>query len=168
VRPDVLVSTGFCGALDPALKAGEVFVATEVESLGETQMVEARLPQCSAAAATGRLISVNRVVQTAEEKATLRAGGASVVEMEAAAVGLRAKKWGVPFYCVRAVTDLAHETFELDFNAARADDGRISTALILRAALRRPNPIASELYRLSQRSRLAAKSLGEYFADCQF
>ncbi len=168
VRPDILVSTGFCGALDPALKAGEVLVATEVESLDEAPLMKTRQPQSGAAAATGRVISTNCVVQTVEQKAALHARGASAVEMEAAAVGFRAKKWGVPFYCVRAVTDLAHETLELDFNAVRASDGHLSTALILWAALRRPNPLASELYRLNRRSRLAARALGEYLADCQF
>jgi adenosylhomocysteine nucleosidase len=108
------------------------------------------------------------VAQTVEEKTALRALGGSAVEMEAAAVGLRARKWGVPFYCVRGVTDLAGEDLELDFNAARAGDGHLSTARILWATARRPRRLVAELYRLRRRSRAAAGALGEYLADCQF
>ncbi|MFB3777259.1 MAG: hypothetical protein ACE141_06585 [Bryobacteraceae bacterium] len=167
-KADVLVSTGFCGALDPALMAGEVFVASRVESPDGKVVLEARRPEGSAPAAAGRLISLDRVVQTAEEKAGLRALGGSAVEMEAMAVGLRARKWGVPFYCVRGITDLADEDLELDFNAARGGDGRLSTARILWAAVKRPHRLAAELYRLHRRSRLAARALGEYLADCRF
>lgn len=167
-KADLLVSTGFCGALDPALRAGEVFVASRVESPDGRLVVNARQPEGPVPAATGRLISLDRVVQTAEEKAGLRARGGSAVEMEAMAVGLRASKWGVPFYCVRGVTDLAEEDLELDFNAARGGDGRLSTARILWAAAKRPHKLGAELYRLRQRSRLAGHALGEYLGDCRF
>jgi len=167
-KADALISTGFCGALDPALMAGEVFVASRVESPDGLVVLEARLPECRTSTATGRLISADRVVRTAEEKAGLRALGGAAVEMEAAAVGLRASKWGVPFYCVRGVTDLAGEDLKLDFNAARAGDGHLSTAKILWAAACRPRPLAAELYRLRRRSRAAARALGEYLADCKF
>ncbi|HSW49162.1 MAG TPA: hypothetical protein VLH09_03260 [Bryobacteraceae bacterium] len=167
-KADALVSTGFCGALDPALIAGEVFVASRVESPDGKIALDAQLPEGAVPAATGRLISLDRVVQTAEEKAGLRALGGSAVEMEAVAVGLRASRWGVPFYCVRGVTDLANEDLELDFNAARRSDGRLSTAKILWAATRRPHRLAAELYRLNRRSHLAVTALGEYLADCRF
>jgi nucleoside phosphorylase len=98
----------------------------------------------------------------------LRDSGALAVEMEAAAVGLRARAWGVPFYCVRSVTDLAEESFQLDFNAARGENGRFSTARILEAAVRRPRQVVPELCTLYRRSRLASRELGEFFADCRF
>jgi adenosylhomocysteine nucleosidase len=167
-KADILVSTGFCGALDPALQAGEVFVASRVESPDGAVVLEARLPECPTPTATGRLFSMDRVVQKAEEKAALRALGGAAVEMEAVSVGLRARKWGVPFYCVRGVTDLAGEDLDLDFNAARGGDGHLSTTRILWAAARRPHRLAAELYRLNRRSNLAVRAMGDCLAECRF
>ena len=167
-KADALVSTGFCGALDPDLKVGAVFVATGVDAPEKGWRLVARMPECDRPHSTGRLLSVDRVVQTVEEKKRLRASGALAVEMEAAAVGLRARAWGVPFYCVRSVTDLAEESFQLDLNAARSEDGRISVARILGAAVRRPRHLVPELCTLYRRSRLASRELGEFLADCRF
>jgi nucleoside phosphorylase len=167
-KADALVSTGFCGALDPVLKIGGVFVATSVDAPERGLRLEARKPECGRPHSTGGLVSVNRVVQTIEEKKRLLASGALAVEMEAAAVGQRARAWGVPFYCVRSVTDLAEESFQLDFNAARGEDGRFSTARILREAARQPRQLVPELCTLYRRSRLASRELGEFLADCRF
>jgi adenosylhomocysteine nucleosidase len=167
-RTSAIVSTGFCGALDPMLGVGDVFVAARVESPDGTVGLDASVPECSRPHSTGRLVSADHVVQTVEEKRELRGRGASAVEMEALAVALRAKHWGVPFYCVRAVTDLAEEGFQLDFNAARDGEGRLSTARILWAVARRPDPLASELLRLYHRSHLAVRALGAFFADCGY
>jgi adenosylhomocysteine nucleosidase len=167
-KADALVSTGYCGALDPGLRVGEVFVATDVDAPEMGLRLEARQPECGRPHATGRLVSVDHVAQTVEEKKRLRDSGALAVEMEAAAVGLRARAWGVPFYCVRSVTDLAEESFQLDLNAARGEDGRFSTVRIMEAAVRRPRQVVPELCTLYKRSRLASRELGEFLADCRF
>ena len=41
------------------------------------------------------------------------------MEMEAAGVLSQVREWGMPFYCVKSVTDLADESFRIDLNAAR-------------------------------------------------
>jgi len=166
-RVEAILSTGFCGALDPALGAGEVLVASRVEATDGTLSVQARAPECERAHLSGRLFSVDRVVQTVQEKRRLHALGASAVEMEALAVGHRAVHWGVPFYCVRCVTDLAEEGFRLDYNAARAENGRLLMSRIVWAAARRP-ALVPELCQLHRRSRLAARNLGDFLADCRF
>jgi nucleoside phosphorylase len=166
LAPDVSVSIGFCGALDPALQHGDVFVASVVEAGGV--IFPARPPQSSSPYVTGRLTSMDRVAQTVEDKRRLRAGGASVVEMEAGAVALRAQRWGVPFSCLRVVTDSAGEGFALDFNRVRGADGRFSRLRILAAASRRPWVYFPELFRLQRRSLAAAKILGDFIASCEF
>lgn len=158
-RPDRVLSIGFCGALDPALHAGDVFVATRVMALDENAEFPA-LP-VAAPSASGPLASVDRVVQTAGEKRRLRCCGAKAVEMEAAAVARQALQWGVPFSCVRAVSDEAEESFAIDFNAARRPDGSLSRPAILAAGLRHP----CELLRLYRRARLASRALGDFLAD---
>jgi len=164
--PDAVMSTGFCGALDPDLALADVVVATSVA--GPDRLYPALPVSTAAPHHTGVVCSIDHVAQTAEEKLRLRAGGAMVVEMEAAGVAARAQARGLPFYCVRAVTDLAGETMANDFNAALRADGHFDTMVILRRSLRRPLARLPELCRLRQRSVRAARALGDFFADCQF
>jgi nucleoside phosphorylase len=165
-QPDGAISTGYCGALDPQLAVADVVVATSVEA--EDRRYEA-LPVPSAAAHhSGVVCSIDHVAQTAEEKLRLRAGGAMVVEMEAAGVAARAEARGWPFYCVRVVTDLAGETMANDFNTALRADGHFDTMVILKETLRRPLARLPELCRLRQRSVRAARVVGDFFADCRF
>jgi len=164
---DGVVSAGTCGALDPALSAGDVFVATQVDAPGGG-CYEARLPGCGLPHATGRLVSMDRVVRTAEEKELLRKSGAGAVEMEACAVAVQAGTWGVPLFCVKAVLDESHEALLLDYNAARDTDGRIAAPRVLAAAIRRPLRLVPELWTLHWRSRNAAAVLGDFLANCRF
>ena len=87
------------------------------------------------AARTGAVASVDHVVPTAAEKRNLRASGASVVEMEAAGVARAPEDLGLPFYCIRAVSDLADEDLANDFNAALTPGGEFSLAKLLTGTL---------------------------------
>ena len=161
-RMDVLVSTGFCGGLEPSLNACDIFVATEVSGVGP-----AIPPTNPRPFKTGKLLSVDRVVSTAGEKSELGKTGASAVEMEAAAVAARAQQWNVPFYAVRVITDASYESFPLDFNRMRGVDGRFSRARILGAALLRP-AVFPKLMELNKRTKRAAQALGDFLADSRF
>jgi adenosylhomocysteine nucleosidase len=165
-HPDAVISTGFCGALDPQLRLADVVVSTSIAAADRryaTLPVSTTSPHHS-----GVVCSIDRVAQTAEEKRRLRAGGAIAVEMEAAGVAARAQARGLPFYCVKVVTDLAGETMANDFNAALRADGHFDTMVILRETLRRPLARLPELCRLRQRSVRAARVLGNFIADCRF
>ena len=165
-HPDAIVSTGFCGALEDKLGIGDIVLATEVETAHG--LLHALPLASSAAFHAGKVISTDHVVQTSEEKHRLRAMGACAVEMEAGGVAQRAQDLGVPFYCVKAVTDLAGETLANDFNAALRSDGHFATISILSGTLRKPAARMPELLRLRNRCRRAARLLGEFFADCRF
>lgn len=167
-RIGAIVSTGFCGGLNPELRPGQIFVASEVRQLDGGGRYPARLPRTSRSYATGTLLSVDQVVGSEREKRRLRELGGDAVEMEAAAVARSAAAWDVPFYCIRAVTDTAQEGFRCDLNAARLADGRISYAKLLLAAATRPTERLPELWWLWRRSRLAAEALGEFLAGCMF
>lgn len=165
---DTVVSTGFCGALNPALVAGEIFVASAVCSAEGKDCYPARVPGASRPHAVGTLVSGDRVIQSRQEKRRLRECGGDAVDMEAFALAARAAAWGLPFYCIRAVTDTAEESFRCDLNAARRADGRISHARLLLGALRRPTERLPELWWLRRRAGEAARALGEFLADCRF
>ena len=98
----------------------------------------------------------------------LRATGASIVEMEAAGAARAAEDLDLPFYCIRAVSDLADETFENDFNAALTSEGQFSTLRLVTGALARPRQRFGELLRLKRRTDAASKKLGDFLADCTF
>jgi adenosylhomocysteine nucleosidase len=133
-----IVSTGFCGALDPALRVGDII---------EDGVV------CS-----------DRVAVTASEKAALRERtGARAVDMESAAVAGRAREWGVPFRSIRAVSDTASEDLPLDFNLYIDATGRIARGRIALAAMKNPFQKIPALLRLDKNCRIAAESLGEFF-----
>jgi adenosylhomocysteine nucleosidase len=157
-KPDVdrILSIGFCGALDPALRIGDIVVSGEVpKGLG-------------ASFVQGDVVSVDRVAITARDKRDLRAAtGAAVVEMESAAVAQKAREWDVPFGCVRVVSDAAGEDLPLDFNRYRDADGRFERTRIVLAALGRPFTVLPGLVRLDRHCRRASERLGEFLANCE-
>jgi adenosylhomocysteine nucleosidase len=161
-QPEAVVSMGFCGALDPALNIGDIFVATGPAGF------QSGLIQTDSPHTLGVLASIDHVAQTADEKASLRSSGASAVEMEAAGVAGRAAAYGIPFYCVKSVTDLANQSFVTDFNRALLSSGHFGTIRILASALTRPGKALPELFRLRNSCRIATRKLGEFIAGCRF
>ena len=153
---DRILSIGFCGALDPALRIGDIVVSGEVPKGLQASFVQ------------GDVVSVDRVAFTAQEKCELRAAtGAAVVEMESAAVAQKAREWNVPFGCVRVVSDVAGDDLPLDFNRYRDADGRFERTRIALAALGRPFTVLPRLVRLDRDCRRAAERLGEFLANCE-
>ena len=153
---DRILSVGFCGALDPALRIGDIVVSGEVPERVGASFVQ------------GDVVSVDRVASTAREKSDLRAAtGAAVVEMESAAVARKAREWDVPFGCVRVVSDVAGEDLPLDFNRYRDADGRFERTRIALAAVGRPFTVLPRLVRLDRDCRRAAERLGEFLANCE-
>jgi adenosylhomocysteine nucleosidase len=153
---DGIVSTGFCGALDPTLKIGDIVVSGEP--------VRSRR-----AFVQGGVLTADRVAVTAAEKRELRARtGAIAVEMEASAVEAKAREWGVAYRCVKVVSDVAAEDMPLDFNLYRDAAGRFSLGRIAMAAMLHPFTAMPALIRLDKNCKAAAEKLGEFFADCEF
>jgi hypothetical protein len=146
-----LVNIGFCGALDPSLRVGDIVVGDEW-----------RQPRSSHPFTSGRIASITYIAQSAEQKSMLRETGAVAVEMEAAGLANR------PFYCIKSVSDLAGESFANDLNAALLPDGRIHIPKLILHAVQRPLPRIPELKRLQRRAAIASNTLGEFLESCEF
>ena len=153
---DGVISTGYCGALDPALSVGDIVVSGEPPATGR-------------AFVRGRVHSAHCVVVTVAEKRELhKATGAAAVDMEAAMVEEKAAQWNVPFRCIRVVSDTAQEDLPLDFNQFQDSSGRFSLGRIAMHAVLRPFSVLPALLRLNKNCRNAGKQLGVFFADCRF
>ena len=162
---EALVSIGFCGALSPDLKPCDIFVAdsfvdaAHALSVPRSQSYERQ---------TGKLLSIDRVASSSEEKRSLHdQTHADAIEMEAAGLAVKAAQWQVPLYAIKVVTDTALESFPLDFNRLRDREGRFSRAKVLFAALGRPSAFPALLH-LNQRCKLAAQALGDFLAGTRF
>jgi hypothetical protein len=162
-----VLSTGFCGALDPALPFGAIFAAREVLDASTSRRYPAALPSSAPPFHDGLLWSQDRVAVSPGDKAALRTSGAAAVDMEAAAVAAEAFRRNAPFYCIRVVSDPAAEPLPLDFNRLRGPDGRFSRFHITFAALRHPSSLIP-LIRFGRRCRLAAGILGDFLVACRF
>ncbi len=169
LKVNAVVSTGFAGGLDPALRVGDIFVAERVRQGEHTVEYPVELPQPVRAArfATGVLVTVDYVAQTVEEKRSLRDLGADAVDMEAAAVVAEATEQGVGCYCVRVVSDDAGEDFAFDFNRARRSDGTFSGWSIAAQAAWPPRRW-KELLELKRTADDAAGRLTLFLRSCRF
>jgi nucleoside phosphorylase len=154
---DGMISTGLCGALDPALRLGDVVVSGNAH-------LESR-----AAFVRGAVHSIDHVAGTAAEKRRLRnQTGAIAVDMESAAVERKAAEWNVPYVCIRAVSDRAGDTLPLDFNRYRNARGDFSRTRIALAAIARPFTVMPQLMEFDRNCRRAVDALGDFLADCRF
>ncbi len=148
-RPSLVVSLGTCGALDPEFSLGQVFTVSRIQSpLG----VFSPLPL---AAPPAVLHSEDRVAVTAADKQRLFSTGAQIVDMEAAALALLCQQHGIPFACLKSVSDLATEDLPLDFNLYRDEAGTFSHLRIAFAGIMK----ITALIRLQRQTRIAVKGL---------
>jgi adenosylhomocysteine nucleosidase len=171
-RIDAIVSTGYCGALDPRLRTSDVVVATSVCSASGNFRAEKPQVQGKASpakASIGAMFGSDEVLQSARSKSAARArSGAVAVDMESHALAAEAAQAGLPFYCVRAVTDVAGEDMAFDFNAVRSADGRIPQSRVVSAALHHPVRHMPGLIKLAYRGWRASIQLGDFLAACHF
>jgi adenosylhomocysteine nucleosidase len=168
VECDAVVTIGFCGALMDVLREGDVVVGRQVRAVGSEIRYTFGLPASAFDYRCGDIVSQDCVALTVDDKLRLRATGAAIVDMEAAAVAAFAHQRGVPCYCVKAVTDRADEAIGIDLNAARDEEGRFDEGRIVRCALQHPFTGIPELWKLFRRSQMAARCLGDFLADCRF
>lgn len=163
-----VISTGFCGALRSDLVEGQIVVGTEVLAVATNEKLTALDVETEQPFLSGTLVSQDRVASTATEKAQLaQQHDALAVEMEAFGVAARAKRAGLPFYCIKVVSDRADESLGIDFNRSRSADGRFSRVKIVLQAIARPNLIP-ELFRLRGRAEMAARALGDFLVSCRY
>jgi adenosylhomocysteine nucleosidase len=124
-----VVSFGLCGALDPALRVGDLVIGESVADAGGCYVADAdwaaRIAALLPDARLGRFARAERPVASAAEKAALRQStGAIAVDLESFPVGKLARWFGVPFAVIRAVSDAADRTLPPAAQVGLGVDGR--------------------------------------------
>jgi adenosylhomocysteine nucleosidase len=124
-----VVSFGLCGALDPALKVGDLLIGEAVVDDSESYDADdewvARIAALLPDAKLGRFARAERPVASAAEKAELRRlTGAIAVDLESFPVARLARWFGVPFAVIRAVSDGADRALPPAAQVGLGADGR--------------------------------------------
>ena len=159
-----LLSFGFAGGLDPALRPGDIIVgAGVVGSDGKMRATDDALAQrlCAALDESGRqwsaglVAGVDQALATAAAKQALAARtGAVIVDMESHAVAAA----GLPFAVLRVVVDPAERALPASVLAALDPSGRVNMAALAAGLLRHPREIGA-LLALARDNGPASKSL---------
>lgn len=168
LRPNVLLSLGFAGALRSGIPPGTLLLAegTHLEGLvgwpADPKLLDAGRAACASAGIAclvENLVTVPSLAATPQAKAALGAAtGAAAADMEAAAVAAVAAVAGLPFLAAKVIFDAADEVLHPVLMDVVWPDG---SPRLLRAArlAARDAEVRAALHWASRRSRLAATVL---------
>jgi adenosylhomocysteine nucleosidase len=160
-RPQRLIFAGFAGALTEPLQVGDIVVADEVidrhgRSFRTTWPGDAA---DTSAWHRGKLLTVDELTATPEDRRRLAEEHQAIaVEMESAVFASRCTQAGIPFGCVRAISDEAATTLSPAL-MTMLSGGSVSPWRALLALGRRPWMLP-ELLRLARDTRKASEQLG--------
>jgi adenosylhomocysteine nucleosidase len=153
--PEALLSVGFCGALDPGLRVGDLVAAECVveEASGEVFAADPRL-LAAAPGRRGTLVTARNLVRTPADRARL---DGLACDLESAAAARVAAGAGIPFLALRAVSDETRHILP-DFDRLTDAAGRLRPWAALCHVVIRPWELA-RLLRLWPASRRAGRAL---------
>jgi adenosylhomocysteine nucleosidase len=156
---NALVSFGFAGGLDPALRAGAVVIPTSILSEGRLYMADAALAARFGGLTGHCLLAGTAVAGDAAAKRRLRATTHThAIDLESGSVARIAADHGLPFVAVRAISDPAERDLPPAALLALDREGRIDLAAVLRSLLRQPTQLRA-LLRLALDTGRARRSL---------
>lgn len=153
--PRLVLTCGFTGGLNPALKNNEVVFQADEGSILYDQIK-------TAGATPVNFFCARRVAITSDEKLRLwRGTGLDAVEMESETIREICRERNVPSATVRVVSDTAAEDLPLDFNTLLTPAQKIHYGKLSWALVRSPWKLA-ELLAFQQKALEAGKALGEF------
>ena len=154
-EPNLVLTCGFAGGLNPDLKLGDVVfeIGNRKSEIGN-QLI-------AAGAKPAKFVCADRVATTVAEKKKLRdETGADAVEMESSAIHAVCRERGIPCVTVRVISDTAGEDLPLDFNALAKPDKNLDFGKLAWAIAKSPGKIGA-LMELQKKTKFAAERLAE-------
>lgn len=165
-RPTWMLSAGWGGALDPSLKRDEAVFATEVvdQEGNRFDLGLSMAPDAAGKFRPGRLLTVDAMVRTVAERASLRYKYlADVVDMETSAVAAVCAARGVKLMAIRVISDEAGADLPPELLAIVGPTGGYRIGAAIGSILRRPGSLM-ELLKLREHGLSAAERLAEVVA----
>jgi adenosylhomocysteine nucleosidase len=153
-----VISTGWAGALRDDLAPGQAYdVSIIIDARTGERFIAAGPPNhCW-------LVTSPRVVDAADKKRLASTYEAALVDMEAAGVARLARMRGIPFYCIKGISDGYNDQLP-DFNNFISPDGRFKLIRFIVFALLRPWYWYA-LIRMGENSRKAARTIAQSLLD---
>ena len=165
-QPRYVISAGFAGALVETLPRGQLLLADEVVNpAGQVLQVGQKLSSSGASAGwqVGRLLSVESLLRTAEERRAWAAKSQAVAcDMETFAVAHTCRQWGVPLIAVRVISDAVDDELPPEIAhllQQRTLAGRLGAAA---GAVFRRLSAARDLWRLHEEALKASDRLARF------
>lgn len=155
---DLVFSIGWAGALRADLAPGTTHNVAGVIDLRTGERFH-----CDAGAGELWLLTSPKVANCAEKRRLASAYDAALVDMESAAIARLAAMRGVPFYCIKGVSDGLTDRLP-DFNRFLSPNGRFHLARFILFALLRPWYWPA-LIQMGENSKRASTSIAELLLD---
>lgn len=155
---DLVFSIGWAGALTPDLAPGSAHNIAGVIDVRTGERF-----RCDAEAGSLWLATSPRVADEAEKHRLASAYPASLVDMEAAAVGRLAAMRQIPFYCFKGISD-AFDAKLPDFNRFIGPEGQFQNVRFALSALFQPWYWPA-LIKMGENSKKASQSIAESLVE---
>lgn len=164
-KPDIIISFGFCGAVLPGIRVGEVvmgcaslrFDAGDFSSPFPLYLPSAIDPEWK----SGAIITSTEIIDKLAMASSLPPGTDNpVLDMETFTVAQVAARHEIPLQALRCISDAADEELGFTIDEFCGRDLNIRLWRVLWTVARKPW-IIPQLVRLARNSRLAGKRLAE-------
>ncbi|MBI4515410.1 MAG: hypothetical protein HY699_06295 [Deltaproteobacteria bacterium] len=169
---DLFLSTGCAGALSPALRPGDVVIATSV--IGDRGQFAADGEAGAAARQAAERAALRPILApvlcspyalaTVAAKQAAAHSGAVAVEMEGAAIAAAAAAAGIAFVSVRAILDAADSDVDSAAAFIAPDTGAVRPLALAAYLTRHPSALV-RLLAMQRMMQAAQRSLDRFFAS---
>lgn len=165
--PSWVLSTGFAGALTADVHRGDIVMANEIVGpAGEHFQIDFRIEREQVEATkglhVGRLLTVDRIVRTAEEKRKLgQQHGALAVDMESLAVAEVCRDRAHRFLSVRVISDEMQADLPPEVMSVLGSTRTFRAGAALGALWKRPGSFR-DLWKLREQAHDAAERLATF------